>query len=236
MSMRVIIIDDHALFRVGLQGLLQQRGIEVVAAVADGHEGLELADQLQPNIILLDLRMPDIGGLQVLQLAKQRGIKIPIVMLTTSNEEQDLVDTLRNGAQGYLLKDMEPDELVSALRDIERGKNVIAQGLTDVLARVVQGEPAIEESANSESPFSELTPRELEILCLLADGQSNKIIARNLGISDGTVKLHVKAILRKLNVHSRVEAAVIAVEQGLRQSNSNMAAETHATAKPATRK
>lgn len=236
MSMRVIIIDDHALFRVGLQGLLQQRGIEVIAAVADGHEGLQLAEELQPNIILLDLRMPDIGGLQVLQLARQRGIRIPIVMLTTSNEEQDLVDTLRNGAQGYLLKDMEPDELVSALRDIERGKNVIAQGLTDVLARVVQGEPAIEESANSESPFSELTPRELEILCLLADGQSNKIIARNLGISDGTVKLHVKAILRKLNVHSRVEAAVIAVEQGLRQSNSNMAAETHATAKPATRK
>lgn len=236
MSMRVIIIDDHALFRVGLQGLLQQRGIEVVAAVADGHEGLELADQMQPNIILLDLRMPEIGGLQVLQLAKQRGIKIPIVMLTTSNEEQDLVDSLRNGAQGYLLKDMEPDELVSALRDIERGKNVIAQGLTDVLARVVQGEPAIEESANTESPFSELTPRELEILCLLADGQSNKIIARNLGISDGTVKLHVKAILRKLNVHSRVEAAVIAVEQGLRQSSNSIAADNHVTAKPASRK
>lgn len=238
MSMRVIIIDDHALFRVGLQGLLQQRGIEVVAAVADGHEGLELAEQLQPNIILLDLRMPDIGGLQVLQLAKQRGLKIPIVMLTTSNEEQDLVDALRNGAQGYLLKDMEPDELVSALRDIEKGKNVIAQGLTDVLARVVQGEPAIEERANVKSPFSELTPRELEILCLLADGQSNKIIARNLGISDGTVKLHVKAILRKLNVHSRVEAAVIAVEQGLRQSNNpnNISSETHAAARPALRK
>jgi two-component system nitrate/nitrite response regulator NarL len=236
--MRVIIIDDHALFRVGLQGLLQQRGIEVVAAVADGHEGLELAEQLQPNIILLDLRMPDISGLQVLQLAKQRGIKIPIVMLTTSNEEQDLVDTLRNGAQGYLLKDMEPDELVSALRDIEKGKNVIAQGLTDVLARVVQGEPAIEDDTHPETPFSELTPRELEILCLLADGQSNKIIARNLGISDGTVKLHVKAILRKLNVHSRVEAAVIAVEQGLRQSNNpnNILNEHSALPKPASKR
>ncbi|MDQ1363860.1 MAG: two-component system, NarL family, nitrate/nitrite response regulator NarL [Pseudomonadota bacterium] len=238
MSMRVIIIDDHALFRVGLQGLLQQRGIEVIAAVADGHEGLQLAEELQPNIILLDLRMPDIGGLQVLQLARQRGIRIPIVMLTTSNEEQDLVDSLRNGAQGYLLKDMEPDELVSALRDIEKGKNVIAQGLTDVLARVVQGEPVIEDKASAETPFSELTPRELEILCLLADGQSNKIIARNLGISDGTVKLHVKAILRKLNVHSRVEAAVIAVEQGLRQSNNphHTAAENNPAAKPASRK
>ena len=237
MSMSVIIIDDHALFRVGLQGLLEQRGIKVIAAVADGYEGLHLAEHLQPNIILLDLRMPEVGGLQILQQARQNGMKIPIVMLTTSNEEQDLVDALRNGAQGYLLKDMEPDELVSALRDIERGKNVIAHGLTDVLARVVQGEPAIEESAKTNSPFSELTPRELEILCLVADGQSNKTIARNLGISDGTVKLHVKAILRKLSVHSRVEAAVIAVEQGLRQTHSNSLSNDHATtAKPTTRK
>ena len=237
MSMSVIIIDDHALFRVGLQGLLEQRGIKVIAAVADGYEGLHLAEHLQPNIILLDLRMPEVGGLQILQQARQNGMKIPIVMLTTSNEEQDLVDALRSGAQGYLLKDMEPDELVSALRDIERGKNVIAHGLTDVLARVVQGEPAIEKTANIATPFSVLTPRELEILCLLAYGQSNKTIARNLGISDGTVKLHVKAILRKLSVHSRVEAAVIAVEQGLRQTHSNSLSNDHATtAKPTTRK
>lgn len=218
MSMRVLMIDDHALFRVGLQGLLEQRGIEVIAAVAEGMEGLSLAQELKPDIILLDLRMPDMSGLEVLRKVKEINLKIPVVMLTTSNEEQDLVEALRNGAQGYLLKDMEPDELVSALRDIERGKNVVAQGLTDVLARMVQGEPS-EEKEQKESPFSELTPRELEILCLLADGQSNKVIARNLGISDGTVKLHVKAILRKLEVHSRVEAAVIAVEQGLRQKN-----------------
>jgi len=219
MSMRVIMIDDHALFRVGLQGLLEQRGIEVIAATAEGSEGIQLAEEMQPNIILLDLRMPDMSGLEVLQKIKEKGINIPVVMLTTSNEEQDLVEALRNGAQGYLLKDMEPDELVSALRDIERGKNVIARELTDVLARMVQGEP-IEEDVK-ETPFSALTPRELEILCLLADGQSNKVIARNLGISDGTVKLHVKAILRKLEVHSRVEAAVIAVEQGLRQNKNN---------------
>ncbi len=219
MTMRVIIIDDHALFRVGLQGLLEQRGIEVIAAVAEGSEGLQRAEEMQPDIILLDLRMPDMNGLEVLQEIKKRAIKIPVVMLTTSNEEQDLVEALRNGAQGYLLKDMEPDELVGALRDIEKGKNVVAQGLTDVLARMVQGDPI--EEKKKETPFSALTPRELEILCLLADGQSNKVIARNLGISDGTVKLHVKAILRKLEVHSRVEAAVIAVEQGLRQNKSN---------------
>ncbi|TNF36956.1 MAG: response regulator [Gammaproteobacteria bacterium] len=218
MSMRVLMIDDHALFRVGLQGLLEQRGIEVIAAVAEGSEGLIIAQEEHPDIILLDLRMPDMSGLEVLQQVKKLDLKIPVVMLTTSNEEQDLVEALRNGAQGYLLKDMEPDELVSALRDIEKGKNVVAQELTDVLARMVQGETG-DEGEDMETPFSELTPRELEILCLLADGQSNKVIARNLGISDGTVKLHVKAILRKLNVHSRVEAAVIAVEQGLRQNS-----------------
>ena len=213
--MRVLIIDDHALFRVGLQGLLEQRGIEVADAVASGIEGLQRAEQLQPDIVLLDLRMPDMGGLEVLQKLRESQSSIPVVMLTTSNEEADLIKSLRSGAQGYLLKDMEPDELVSALRDIENGKNVVAQDLTDALARMVQGDTSVDDE---EGPFSELTPREMEILCLLAEGQSNKLIARNLGISDGTVKLHVKAILRKLGIHSRVEAAVIAVEQGLRKN------------------
>jgi two-component system nitrate/nitrite response regulator NarL len=214
--MRVLIIDDHALFRVGLQGLLEQRDIEVAGAVSSGEEGINLAEEINPDIILLDLRMPDMGGLEVLQKLRDNKSTIPVVMLTTSNEEADLIKSLRSGAQGYLLKDMEPDELVSALRDIEKGKNVVAQDLTDALARMVQGETNVEDD---NGPFSELTPREMEILCLLADGQSNKLIARNLGISDGTVKLHVKAILRKLGIHSRVEAAVIAVEQGLRKSS-----------------
>jgi len=214
--MRVLIIDDHALFRVGLKGLLEQRNIEVVGAAAHGAEGIELAAQLKPDIILLDLRMPDMGGLEVLPILREKHPSTPVVMLTTSNEEKDLIKSLRSGAQGYLLKDMEPDELVGALRDIEKGKNVVAQDLTDALARMVQGETSIEDN---DGPFSTLTPREHEILCLLAEGQSNKLIARNLGISDGTVKLHVKAILRKLGIHSRVEAAVIAVEQGLRNSS-----------------
>ncbi len=213
--MRVLIIDDHALFRVGLQGLLEQRGIEVADAVASGIEGIQRAGELKPDIVLLDLRMPDMGGLEVLQKLRENDSTIPVVMLTTSNEESDLIKSLRSGAQGYLLKDMEPDELVSALRDIENGKNVVAQDLTDALARMVQGDTNV---VDEEGPFSELTPREMEILCLLAEGQSNKLIARNLGISDGTVKLHVKAILRKLGIHSRVEAAVIAVEQGLRKN------------------
>lgn len=213
--MRVLIIDDHALFRVGLQGLLEQRGIEVADAVASGIEGIQRVQELKPDIVLLDLRMPDMGGLEVLQKLREQESGIPVVMLTTSNEEADLIKSLRSGAQGYLLKDMEPDELVGALRDIENGKNVVAQDLTDALARMVQGDATV---ADDDGPFSDLTPREMEILCLLAEGQSNKLIARNLGISDGTVKLHVKAILRKLGIHSRVEAAVIAVEQGLRKN------------------
>lgn len=211
--MRVIIIDDHALFRAGLKGLLEQRNIEVIGEAANGKEGIEYVKKLTPDIILLDLRMPDMSGLEVLKTLRDDQITIPVVVLTTSNEETDLIKALRSGAQGYLLKDMEPDELVAALRDIEKGKNVVAQELTDALARMVQGKTLTEDE---QGPFSELTPREHEILCLLAEGQSNKLIARNLGISDGTVKLHVKAILRKLGIHSRVEAAVIAVEQGLR--------------------
>lgn len=215
--MRVIMIDDHALFRVGLQGLLEQRNIEVIAAIADGDEGIRLAIQEKPDVILLDLRMPDNSGLDILSKIRESNIDIPVTILTTSNEEQDLREALERGAQGYLLKDMEPDELVGALRDIVKGKNVVAQNMTDVLTRMAQGKTT---ENKTDSTFADLTPRETEILRLLAEGQSNKVIARNLGISDGTVKLHVKAILRKLNIHSRVEAAVIAVEKGLRYNKS----------------
>lgn len=211
--MRILLVDDHALFRIGLEGLLERREIKVVASVGDGHEGIQLARELQPDVVLLDMRMPEVNGIQVLRELRDHGLEIPIVMLTTSNEERDLIESLRNGARGYLLKDMDPDELVNALKDIVAGKTVVAPELAGVLAKVVQ------QGNNTQlvqpTPFSELTPREREILCHLAEGNSNKAIAKLLGISDGTVKLHVKAILRKLNVHSRVEAAVIAVEQEL---------------------
>lgn len=215
--MRILLIDDHALFRIGLEGLLERRGIEVAASVGDGQDGVRLAQELKPDVVLLDMRMPEVGGIQVLRRLRNEGLELPIVMLTTSNEERDLIESLRNGAQGYLLKDMDPDELVNALKDIVSGKTVVAPELAGVLARVVQqGDTS---NIIQPTPFSELTPREHEILCLLAEGYSNKVIAKQLGISDGTVKLHVKAILRKLGVHSRVEAAVIAVEQELCQKN-----------------
>jgi len=213
MALNIILIDDHTLFREGLESLLARRNINVLAAVGNGEDGLRLAAELAPDIVLLDMRMPEMDGMDVLRQLRKNGFTKPVVMLTTSSDERDLVQSLRSGAQGYLLKDMEPDQLVLALRDIVDGKTVVAPDLAAVLARVVQGDTM---EADDDSPFSKLTPRENEILSHLAEGQSNKVIARNLGISDGTVKLHVKSILRKLGVHSRVEAAVIAVEEGLR--------------------
>ena len=221
MKLRVLVIDDHTLFREGLEGLLTRRDIDVIASVGDGEQGIKLAQELKPDIILLDMRMPDLNGLGVLARLNETGLDMPISMLTTSTEERDLVEALRNGAKGYLLKDMEPDSLVVALRDIVNGKTVVAPTLAPVLAKVVQGN--VPSSKIEETPFEDLTPRETEILGLLAEGQSNKVIARNLGISDGTVKLHVKAILRKLSVHSRVEAAVLAVEHGMKNSQKNLA-------------
>lgn len=212
-ALRVLIVDDHTLFRSGLEELLKRRGIDVVGTAGDGEEGCALAASLQPDIILLDVRMPGgVGGLTALERLKEAGIETPVLMLTTSTEDRDLIAAVRGGAKGYLLKDLEPDELIDSLAKIIDGECVIAPEMTGVLARVVQGEEPI---TDSDTRFAELTPREMEILCHLAEGQSNKVIARELGISNGTVKLHVRAILRKLQVRSRVEAAVLAVEEGI---------------------
>lgn len=216
MNERILLIDDHALFRAGLCDLLTRRNIEVVAAVGEGTEGLKVADDEALDIVLLDMRMPQMDGISVLKKLKQVHPDLPVAILTTSSDESDLVGALRNGAQGYLLKDMEPDDLVVALRDIIAGKTVVAPDLATVLANAVQSENQPKEE--KEDPFAILTPREFEILTLLAEGQSNKVIARNLGISDGTVKLHVKAILRKLNISSRITAAVMAVEHGVKKT------------------
>ncbi|MDJ0958271.1 MAG: response regulator transcription factor [Arenicellales bacterium] len=210
--MRVLLIDDHALFRVGLQGLLERRGIEILMA-SDGRRGIATALKEQPDVVLLDLRMPDMSGVGVLRELKAKSFAHPIVVLTTSEEDQDVANSLKAGASGYLLKDMDPDELVTTLSEIVKGETVVAPRLARLLADLVkQGSM----DAEASSPFESLTAREFEILGHLAEGQSNKVIARHLNISDGTVKLHVKAILRKLDVHSRVEAAVMAVENGIR--------------------
>jgi len=210
--LRVLLIDDHSLFRAGLSELLARRNIKVVASTCEGKEGIKLAEELIPDIVILDIRMPEPNGLAVLKQIKKQNPDMRIVMVTTSRDDSDVAEAMRLGAQGYLLKDMQPEELIKSLSLIQQGEIIVAPELAGVLARVVQGKQI---DSNPVDILSSLTPREREILVHLADGGSNKHIARILNISDGTVKLHVKSILRKLNIHSRVEAAVIAVEHGL---------------------
>jgi two-component system nitrate/nitrite response regulator NarL len=211
-TLRVLLIDDHALFRAGLRELLERRGIAVIDAVGDSALGLRLARERTPDVVLLDLRMPGRGGIEILRDLRLANPGQRVAILTTSTDERDVLQAIQGGACGYLLKDMEPEELIAALGEIVSGGTAVARELTWVLAKAVQGEAPV---AQTRSAFADLTPREMEILCHLAAGRSNKAISRELGIADGTVKLHVKGILRKLAVHSRVEAAVMAVEQGL---------------------
>ncbi len=206
--MKVLIIDDHTLFRDGIAALLKSRSVKVVMA-ADGEKGLDILRKDKTiDITLLDLSMPKIHGIDVLKKIKTENIKTPVVILTTSSEEKDLVDCLKIGAQAYLLKDMDPDELVTALNDVMQGSIIVVKELTHILAKVLKGE--LDEKQTS---FNQLTPREKEVLCFIAKGYSNKVIGRELDISDGTVKLHVKSILKKLSLSSRVEAAVMATQE-----------------------
>ena len=214
--MRVLLIDDHSLVRKGIEELLRSRGVQVVASVGSGAEGVRRAREISADAILLDVRMPGMSGIDTLRALRAGGINVPVVMQTMSRDDADLSAALRGGAQGYLLKDMESEELVPALEAVVRGEPVVAREMVGMLAHLVQGEAGPEAKApRPQAPFAALTPRELEILERLAGGLSNKMIAQALDITEGTVKLHVKAILRKLGLRSRVEAAVAAVEHGL---------------------
>jgi two-component system nitrate/nitrite response regulator NarL len=214
--MRVLLIDDHALVRKGIEELLQSRGVQVVASVSSGEEGVRRAQEISSDVILLDLKMPGMTGIETLKQLRASGVTAPVVMLTMSRDDADLGAALRGGARGYLLKDMEPEELVPALEAVLRGDNVVAREMVGALAHLVRGDAVPDRKLKRPAmPFTALTPRELEILECVAGGLSNKMIAKALDITDGTVKLHVKGILRKLGMRSRVEAAVAAVEHGL---------------------
>ena len=209
----VLIIDDHPLFRKGVAQLIDGMGDEfrLIGEAQSGKEGIELALKHNPNLILLDLNMEGINGIETLIELRKHGVESHVVVLTVSNAEEDLVAALRNGADGYLLKDLEPEELQSKLQSVMNGQIVLDQNLSEKLASSIRNERnATPEKVQSAS----LTHRETEILELIANGFSNKLIARKLEISDGTVKAHVKNLLRKLNVHSRLEAAVWALNHG----------------------
>jgi two-component system nitrate/nitrite response regulator NarL len=214
--MRVLLIDDHSLVRKGIEELLASRGVDVVASVSSGREGIERAAQLPCDLILLDIKMPGLSGIETLKELRAAGNRTPVVMLTMSREEADLGAALRAGAQGYLLKDIEPEDLVPALEAVLAGDSVVAQEMVGTMAQILRRDDGAGDATRAPAPFAELTPREREILECLGGGYSNKMIGRALDISEGTVKLHVKAILRKLGIRSRVEAAVLAAEQGLK--------------------
>ena len=208
----VLLIDDHTLFRSGIRSLLQRHPeFLVVGEAADGVEGIKRAKQLQPEVVLLDLNMPGISGLETLHLLLQDNPEMAVIMLTVSEDAEDLGAALQSGARGYLIKNIDADFLVRAIRRAAAGEPVVAEAMTGkLIARFQSGA----QPAEAPSELDKLTPREREILACLARGESNKIIARTLDVAESTVKIHVQNILKKLNLTSRVQAAVFAVERG----------------------
>ena len=204
----VLIIDDHPLFRKGVRQLLDlEPSLEVVGEASSGEEGVAQAARCLPDLVLLDLNMKGMGGMQTLETIKSNNPETRVVVLTVSDTPDDLIAAIRTGADGYLLKDMEPEDLLARIREAVFGRTVISDGLAGRLAQALR-----EEAAAKNRSAQELTEREREILRGLAEGKSNKLIARDLDITEGTVKVHVKNLLRKLSFRSRVEAAVWAVE------------------------
>lgn len=207
-SCRVLIVDDHPLFRRGLVQLLRTiPAFVLVGEAASGAEGLALARELRPDLILLDLNMRDGDGLDMLRGLRTARSKARVVMVTVSDSGEDVVAALRGGAEGYLLKDMEPEAMLEALQAVAAGRVVIPPQLNHLLAAALRG-----ESRPQSAGAAGLTEQELRILEKIAAGLPNKQIGRELDIAEGTVKVHVKHILRKLELRSRVEAAVWAVE------------------------
>jgi two-component system nitrate/nitrite response regulator NarL len=213
---RVVLVDDHTLFRKGLAELLEHSGaVRVVGITGNADEARRLLREQRPDVVMMDLNMPARDGISLLRDFRAEGIDTPTLFLTVSNAESDLAAALRAGARGYLLKDMEPDDVVDAVRRTARGETVVAPAMTAQLVNLVDA-----KRNTPESLLNQLTGREREILAHLAQGESNKAIARALNISQETVKLHVRHVLAKLNLSSRVEAAVFAVERKLAEDRS----------------
>lgn len=209
-AIKVVLVEDHSLCRCGLTDLLRERGrMEVCAATGDTSQVADLLREHAPDLVVMDLRMPDADGLTVLRRLREAGIETPVLILTMSDAPEDLAAALRLGVAGYLLKDMEPEDVIAAISRAARGELVVAPSLMFKLPQMLNGEYP---GAVGHDMLAALTKRELEILDHLVRGESNKVIARALDISHDTVKLHVRHILAKLKLSSRVEAAVFAVE------------------------
>ncbi len=217
---RILIVDDHTLFRRGLTALLaRDPRHKVIGDAADAGQAQRRALELKPDLILLDNHMGGVNGVDALPSLREAAPKARILMLTVSEDEDDLAAALRNGASGYLLKTMEGDALTGAINRAMAGENVVAPEMTGKLVAAYRSAAAAPADANCDkevaSPLASLTPRELDILRAVTAGASNKEIARQFAIAETTVKIHVQHILRKLDVSSRVHAAVMATEHGL---------------------
>lgn len=226
---RILVVDDHTLFRRGLSALLTRNAqLQVVGDAGDASEALRRATELQPDVILLDNHLPGVHGVDAVAALQDAAPRARILMLTVSEDVADLATALHHGAAGYLLKTTEGDALTAAIVRAVHGESVIAPEMTSKLvaayrateparpASTVQSAQAARKSIASPDPiWSQLSPREIDILKGIARGASNKEIAREHGIAETTVKIHVQHVLRKLNVNSRVHAAVLATEHGL---------------------
>jgi len=212
-TLRVIIADDQALFRRGLRAVLaDEPGIEIVAEAEDGEEAVAKAEELAPDVILMDVRMPKVTGIEAARAVHALAPTTKILMVTVSDEDEDLFEAVKAGASGYLLKEISVEQVADAIRAVAQGQSLITPSMA---AKLLSEFSALAERAEARFPAPVLTGRELEVLGLAAKGLSNREIGQRLFISDNTVKNHVRNILEKLHLHSRMQAVMYAVRERL---------------------
>lgn len=212
-AIRVLIADDHALFRQALRSVLgEESDLELVGEAADGEEAVALATELAPDVVLMDVRMPKLAGIEATRQIASVLPSARVVMLTVSDEDEDLFEAIKAGASGYLLKEVDPAEIARAVRQIYGGHSLLSPA---VASKLVSEFASISKKADERAARPSLTDREVEVLQLASDGLTNRQIGRRLGISENTVKNHIRNILEKLHLHSRMEAVLYAVREEL---------------------
>ncbi|OCF93110.1 two-component system response regulator NarL [Gilliamella sp. wkB7] len=203
----ILLIDDHPMLRNGVKQLIHTvNHFEIVGETGSGIEGIKLAEELDPDIILLDINIHDVNGLDILRALREKNISSRIIMFTVSNAKEDIITALKIGADGYLLKDMEPEDFIKALQDISIGKVIMDDAISHIILNYMRH--GDEPTTKPIHDVNLLTPREHEIFNLLVQGLSNKLIAKDLDIVESTVKVHIKSIFKKLNFKSRMEMTV----------------------------